>query len=129
MLDDVAQKRFLDARKHYKEALDAWHKLGRPVASIAHAFQSPAYASVGHGGVGWTQLCIVGQTRTGQPRVYGSPEAKLDPSSWPSGGEIASSWIAVNEAYGELAEAYKVLAKEDRDYLNAHDPQPYPNER
>jgi hypothetical protein len=125
-MNEEVQKRFLEARKRYNSAKQAWYGLAGQIPLVGRAMTSPEYAQ--HGAGGWTQMAAIGHPSSARPRVNaGDAGAQFDPSKWPTGQQIAEAWIEINQAFRDVELAYKALSPEDRSYLDARSLDP--NER
>jgi len=109
-MNEERQKQFQLARKRFADAKQALLKLGSAVQPAMRAL-SPS--------VEWYTIEVAGKSR----RYSTSENAeRFDPSNWPTGKEIAAAWVECDEAFDELAQAYKRLSLEDRDYVGAEEP-------
>ena len=121
-MNQEAQKRFLDARRRYNSARQAWHSLGSQISDLTKALTRTGQTPLGAGG--WNQISVAGHPRFSTPRSATASEHTFDPSKWPSGEQISVDWIEVNQAYHEFEEAYQNLPDDDRAYLEAKTPEP-----
>ena len=121
-MNQEAQKRFLDARRRYNSAREAWQTLGSKISDLAKALTRTEHTRFGAGG--WNRISVTGHHGFSTPRAAMVSEHTFDPSKWPAGEQISVDWIEVNEAYHDFEEAYQNLPDDDRAYLEAKTPEP-----
>jgi len=121
-MNQEAQKRFLDARRRYNSAREAWHTVGTQISDLAKALTRTEHPRLGAGG--WNRISVTGHPRFSTQRAAMASEHTFDPSKWPTGEQISVDWIEVNQAYLDFEEAYRNLADDDREYLAAKTPEP-----
>jgi len=121
-MNQEAQKRFLDARRRYNSAREAWHTLGSQISALAKALTRNEHPRFGAGG--WNKISVTGHPGLSTPRAAMASEHTFDPSKRPTGEQISVDWIEVNQAYHEFEEAYQNLSDDDRAYLEAKTPEP-----
>jgi len=121
-MNQEAQKRFLDARRRYNSAREAWHTVGTQISDLAKELTRTEHPRLGAGG--WNRISVTGHPRLSSERVAMASEHTFDPSKWPTGEQISLDWIEVNQAYHDFEKAYQNLPDDDREYLAAKTPEP-----